>query len=137
MTDVTETGLKLFSEILGQGLAEQLRQSLDSDDFGAAIGKLSTDFVFGSVWAREGLERKQRSLVVIGTLIAQRQSRELKNHIRIGLANGLTVREIEEALIQTIPYVGAVMSAMTAIIEVLPEQGLDTKTRTAEERGML
>lgn|SRR5512139_1363107 len=139
MTDVTETGLKLFSEILGQGLAEQLRQSLDSDDFGAAIGKLSTDFVFGSVWAREGLERKQRSLVVIGTLIAQRQSRELKNHIRIGLANGLTVREIEEALIQTIPYVGfpAVMSAMTAIIEVLREQGLDTKTRTAEERGML
>lgn len=139
MTDVTEQGLKVFAEIMGPELAEQLRLGLDSTDFGAAIGKLATDFAFGSVWARDGLERKQRSLVVIGVLIAQRQILELKNHIRIGLTNGLTVREIEEALIQTIPYVGfpAVASATSAIIEVLREKGLDTQTRTAEERGML
>ncbi|HEY6868866.1 MAG TPA: carboxymuconolactone decarboxylase family protein, partial [Novosphingobium sp.] len=64
---------------------------------------------------------------------------ELKNHIRIGLTNGLTVREIEEALIQTLPYVGfpAVAGATSAIVEVLREAGLDTQTRTAEERGML
>lgn len=139
MTDVTERGLKLFAEIMGEERAQQMRMGLDSDHFGAAVGQLATDFAFGSVWAREGLERKQRSLVVIGVLIAQRQTLELKNHIRIGLTNGLTVREIEEALIQTMPYVGfpAVAGAMTAILEVLREQGLDTRTRTAEERGML
>lgn len=139
MSDVTERGLKFFSEIMGEELAQQMRMGIESEGFGAAIGKLATDFAFGSVWGRNGLERKQRSLVVIGVLIAQRQILELKNHIRIGLTNGLTVREIEEALIQTLPYVGfpAVASATSAIVEVLREQGLDTQTRTAEERGML
>lgn len=139
MSDVTERGLKLFAEIMGDERAEQMRLGLESDGFGAAIGQLATDFAFGSVWSRDGLERKQRSLVVIGVLIAQRQLLELKNHVRIGITNGLTVREIEEALIQTLPYVGfpAVASATSVIVEVLREMGLDLNTRTAEERGML
>lgn len=139
MTDVTEEGVRTFSQLLGERAAEGLRASLGSEEFGAAIGKLAVDFAFGSVWARDGLERKQRSLIVIGILIAQGQVPELKNHIRIGLNNGLTVRELEEALIQAIPYVGfpAVASATTAVVEVLRETGLDTTTRTAEERGLL
>lgn len=139
MSDVTERGLKLFAEIMGEERAEQMRLGFESDGFGAALGKLATDFAFGSVWSRDGLERKQRSLVVIGVLIAQRQLLELKNHVRIGITNGLTVREIEEALIQTLPYVGfpAVASATSVIVEVLRELGLDLNTRTAEERGML
>ncbi|NBB51168.1 carboxymuconolactone decarboxylase [Rhizobium sp. CRIBSB] len=139
MTDVTERGLEVFGEIMGEERARQMRLGIESEGFGSAIAKLATDFAFGSVWGRDGLERKQRSLVVIGILIAQRQTAELKNHIRIGLTNGLTPREIEEALIQTLPYVGfpAVASATTAIVEVLREAGVDTQTRTAEERGML
>jgi 4-carboxymuconolactone decarboxylase len=139
MTDVTERGLQVFAEIMGEERANQMRMGMQSTGFGSAIAKLATDFAFGSVWAREGLERKHRSLVVIGILIAQRQTAELKNHIRIGLTNGLTVTEIEEALIQTLPYVGfpAVASATSAIVEVLREVGIDTQTRTAEERGML
>jgi 4-carboxymuconolactone decarboxylase len=139
MTDVTERGLQVFGEIMGEERARQMRLGIESDGFGSAIAKLATDFAFGSVWGRDGLERKQRSLVVIGILIAQRQTAELKNHIRIGLTNGLTPREIEEALIQTLPYVGfpAVASATSAIVEVLREAGVDTQTRTAEERGML
>jgi len=139
MSDVTERGLQLFAEIMGEDRAKLMREGMEGTGFGAALGKLATDYAFGSVWARDGLERKQRSLVVIGVLIAQRQLLELKNHIRIGLTNGLTVREIEEALIQTLPYVGfpAVASATTAIVEVLRECGLDTQTRTSEERGML
>lgn len=139
MTDVTERGLEVFGEIMGEERARQMRLGIESEGFGSAIAKLATDFAFGSVWGRDGLERKHRSLVVIGILIAQRQTAELKNHIRIGLTNGLTPREIEEALIQTLPYVGfpAVASATSAIVEVLREAGVDTQTRTAEERGML
>jgi 4-carboxymuconolactone decarboxylase len=137
--ETTERGLKLFGEIMGADRAAEMRAMIASDHFGAAIAQLAVDYAFGDVWSRDGLERKQRSLVVIGVLIAQRQQSELKNHIRIGLTNGLTVREIEEALIQTLPYVGfpAVAGAMTAIIEVLREKGLDTATRTSNERGML
>jgi 4-carboxymuconolactone decarboxylase len=78
-------------------------------------------------------------LVVLSVLIAQRQAMELKNHVRIALNNGLTPREIEEALIQTLPYVGfpAAASAMTSIIEVLRERGIATDTQTSEERGLL
>lgn len=139
MTDLTERGLQVFAEIMGDERAAQMRATINDTGFGSDLGRLATDFAFGSVWARDGLERKHRSLVVIGVLIAQRQTAELKNHIRIGLANGLTAAEIEEALIQTLPYVGfpAVASATGAIIEVLREQGIDTQTRTSEERGLL
>lgn len=124
---------------MGDRAREAMAVGVESPSFGGAVGKMACQFAFGSVWARDGLDRKYRSLVVLSVLIAQRQSSELKNHVRIGLNNGLTVREIEEALIQTLPYVGfpAVASAMTAIIEVLRELGVDTTTRTSEERGLL
>lgn len=139
MDDLTERGLQVFSDLMGPDGAEQMRAATNDTGFGADVARLATDFAFGSVWSRDGLERKQRSLVVIGVLIAQRQYQELKNHIRIGLTNGLTLREIEEAIIQTTPYVGfpAVASAMGPVMEVLRERGLDTGTVTAEERGLL
>lgn len=139
MADVTERGLALFGEIMGAERAAAMRSTMEGGGFASAMADLAVDFAFGSVWARDGLERKQRSLIVIGILIAQRQPGELKNHIRIGLTNGLTVREIEEALIQSVPYVGfpAATTASTAILEVLRELGLDTHSTTSEERGML
>jgi 4-carboxymuconolactone decarboxylase len=88
----------------------------------AILAELSLDFVFGRVWARAGLDRKQRSLVTIGVLVALRQSAELQNHIRIGLTNGLTLTEIGEAIVQTAPYAGlpaawAAAQVMTGIVQ--------------------
>ena len=139
MTDITERGLQVFAEIMGQEGAKRMAEAMASDTFGAAIATLSTDFAFGSVWARDGLDRKQRSLVTIAILIALRQPAELRNHVRIGAANGLTVREFEETLIQAIPYVGfpAVATATTAVLETLREMGVDTSSPTSEERGLL
>jgi alkylhydroperoxidase/carboxymuconolactone decarboxylase family protein YurZ len=50
-----------------------------------------------------------------------RQVEELKVHVGVALSNGLTVREIEEVLYQSIPYVGfpAANSAKVAMIEAL------------------
>jgi 4-carboxymuconolactone decarboxylase len=140
MNDTTTArGLAVFGELLGDQAKAAMAAGLEADGFGAALGKLACDFAFAGVWGREGLERKQRSLVTIGVLIGQGQSDELKNHIRIGLRNGLTPREIEEAMLQTLPYVGfpKVASAATAIVEVLREQGIDTTATTAQERGLL
>jgi 4-carboxymuconolactone decarboxylase len=139
MTGTTERGLRVFAEIMGAEAAEGMAAAMASGAFGADIATLATDFAFGSVWGRAGLDRKQRSLVTIGILIAQRQTAELRNHIRIGLTNGLTARELEEVLIQAIPYAGfpAVASAMTAVLETLREMGVDTTSPTSEERGLL
>ncbi len=137
--DLTQKGLAVFGELLGEAARGAMEAGLQNRGFGGDLGELACQFAFGAVWARDGLERKHRSLVVLAVLIAQRQTSELKNHVRIGLNNGLTPREIEEALIQTLPYVGfpAVASATTAIIEVLREAGIDTQTATSEERGLL
>ena len=137
--ELTAKGLGVFGELMGEQALAAMEQGIGSKGFGGDIGELACQFAFASVWGRDGLERKHRSLVVLAVLIAQRQSSELKNHVRIALNNGLTPREIEEALIQTLPYVGfpAVASATTVIIEVLRERGIDTTTATSEEKGLL
>ena len=139
MGDTREKGLQLFSEIMGEDRAQEMRKGLEIEGFGGAMAALATDYCFGSVWSRDGLERKQRSLVVIGILIAQRQVSELKNHIRIAVKNGLTRREIEEAVLQSVPYTGfpATATASEAMITVFRELGLDTESRTSSERGLL
>jgi 4-carboxymuconolactone decarboxylase len=139
MSTVRAKGLQVFSDIMGAQRAQALQAAAESKDFGAGVAGLALDFAFGSVWARDGLDRKQRSLLTIGMLIASHQILELKNHVRIGVTNGLTARELDEVLLHAVPYLGfpAVASATTAVVEVLRELGLDTQTKTAEERGLL
>lgn len=139
LNDKTEYGLKVFTELLGAEKGEAMRANMASTGFASDLGKLAVHYAFADVWGRDGLERKQRSLVTLGILIASRQVLELKNHVRIAIANGLTPRELEEVLIQSVPYVGfpAVASATTAVVETLREMGIDLQTKTAEERGLL
>ena len=106
MSDLTERGLELFSELRGAERAAEMRDAVSAGGFGSAMMALAVDFVFGSIWTRPGLDRKQRSLVTLGILIALRRTEEFKNHVQIGLRNGLTVGEIEEALIQATAYAG-------------------------------
>jgi alkylhydroperoxidase/carboxymuconolactone decarboxylase family protein YurZ len=62
---------------------------------------------------------------VLGNLIALRQVDEIKYHVQIALANGLTVRELEEVLYQSLPYAGfpATNTAKNAMIEALRDLG--------------
>jgi 4-carboxymuconolactone decarboxylase len=121
MSDLTERGLELFSELRGAERAAEMRDAVGGGGFGSAMMALAVDFVFGSIWSRPGLDRKQRSLVTLGILIALRRTEEFKNHVQIGLRNGLTVGEIEEALIQATAYAGfpAAYAASNAAAEVL------------------
>jgi 4-carboxymuconolactone decarboxylase len=130
MSDVRDRGAVVFGDLLGDENEASLRAEMSAATrrFGAVIADFANDFAFGTIWAREGLERKQRSLVVLGMLIALRQVEELKVHVGVALANGLTVREIEEVLYQSIPYVGfpAANTAKIAMREAL--QGLQAQT---------
>lgn len=140
MNDRIERGLQVFADMMGPERAAAMRGAVEQPaGFGAPIARLATEYAFADVWGRDGLERAKRSLVTLGILIASRQTLELKNHVRIAVANGLTVRELEEVLIQSLPYVGfpAVASATTAVVETLREMGLDLTTRTSEEKGLL
>jgi 4-carboxymuconolactone decarboxylase len=139
MEEKAEQGLKVFEQIMGPERAAAMRANATSKGFGSDIGVLALKYAFADVWGREGLERKQRSLITLAILIATRQTLEIKNHVRIGVKNGLTAREFEELLVQCVPYLGfpAVASATTAVIETLRELGIETQTKTSEEQGLL
>ena len=75
----------------------------------------------------------------MAVMIALRQPNEFAIHMNIALNNGLTLDEIEEALIQTLPYVGfpAVATALAAADKVIQARGLDKAPAYGGHRGLL
>ena len=133
-------GVQLVGEMLGPQFAAGIQAAAGSGAFAADVATIALESAFGAVWARPGLDRKQRSLVTLGILIGTGKPAELKNHVRAGLNNGLSVTELQEVLIQAIPYCGfpAVAEAIEATVAVLRERGLiDAQVQTAKDRGML
>ena len=139
LSEKAERGLEVIGSMMGPQYSAALREMASSGKFGSVVSRMAAEFAFADAWGREGLPRREKSLVVIGILIALRQASELKNHIKIGVANGLTVEDVENILIQATPYVGfpAIATAGTAAIEALRETSLDPNVKTAEERGLL
>ncbi len=135
-----QQGLKLVEDMFGPQFRVGIEGASKSGAFLADTASIALEFAFGAVWSRPGLERKQRSLVTIGILIGMGKPNELKNHIRAGVKNGLTALEIQECLIQAIPYAGfpAVAESIEAVVPVLRELGLiDGGTTTAKDKGLL
>jgi 4-carboxymuconolactone decarboxylase len=140
MSDAEEKGYAFFNEVMGPEAGAKFRGMAEAGGYGSDITKLAAAYAFGSVWSREGgLSRKERSIAVISALIGQHFKAELKNHVRIGLVNGLTAEDFESILVQLVPYVGfpAIAQATESVVEVLREKGIDTKTQTSTERGLL
>src|SRR3954451_16179430 len=70
-----------------------------------ALGRFAFDAV-GEMWARPGLSRRDRSLIVVSTLAAQARDDELEAHTGIAIRNGLTRVEIEEIVVPVAAYAG-------------------------------
>ena len=70
-----------------------------------ALGSFAFDVV-GEMWARPGLSRRDRSLIVVSTLAAQARDDELEVHTAIAIRNGLTRVEIEEIVVTVAAYAG-------------------------------
>ena len=134
-----ESGEQIIREMMGEETAGRLIASAESGTFGSAIAGYAIDQAFGEIWTRPGLDRKARSLVSMAVMVALRQPNEFAIHMNIGLNNGLTLDEIEEALIQTLPYVGfpAVATALAAVGGVIQERGLDKDPEYGGHRGLL
>ncbi len=129
MDERRERGIEFFGNVLGPEQEPGLRAHIDSTDFGKECGTWAAEFAFGTVWTRDGLERKMKSCVVLGMLIALRQTEEIKYHVHVALKNGLTVKELEEVLYMSVPYAGfpAANSAKVAMIAALREAAVADK----------
>jgi alkylhydroperoxidase/carboxymuconolactone decarboxylase family protein YurZ len=87
------------------------------------------------VWARPGLERRDRSLVTLAALVAMRAEGELAMHVRAAVRNGLTADEIGEAILHTALYAGlpAANAAFRIAEQVLVDDGLVARATMPEE----
>jgi 4-carboxymuconolactone decarboxylase len=132
-------GTAVIKEMMGDKMSERLIASAESGTFGSDVAGYAIDQAFGEIWTRPGLDRKQRSLVSMAVMIALRQPKEFGIHVNVALNNGLTLKEIEETIIQTLPYVGfpAVATALASAANVIKERGLDDSPSYRGQRGLL
>lgn len=106
MSTPRDAGMKVFRELLPGILPEGDDVSLRTDDFAGELGELAVEHVFGGLWTRPGLDRRARSLVTLGALIALGATDELRYHFRIAVQNGLTRTELEEVVYHMAGYAG-------------------------------
>ena len=110
--ELFEKGLKVRREVLG---AEHVEASMaQADDFSRPLQELVTEYCWGNVWSRPGLERKTRSLINVAMLTALNRPHEVKLHLRGALNNGCSKNDVMEVLLQTAIYCG-VPAAMDSL----------------------
>jgi 4-carboxymuconolactone decarboxylase len=119
-------GLAVRKEVLG---AEDVERRLaDADEYTLGFEEITTKAAWGIIWSRPGISRKVRSFINLGVLTALRQPEELRVHIRVALRNGLTRKEIGEAILHCSVYCGIPRAAdarrvMSAVFAALDAQG--------------
>jgi 4-carboxymuconolactone decarboxylase len=99
-----ERGLEIRKAVLGREYVENSFKN--ADDFSRPMQELSTEYCWGHVWGREGLTRKERSLINLAMISALNRPHELKLHVQAALTNGVTRDEIREVLLQVAVYCG-------------------------------
>ncbi len=122
-------GLRIRREVLGK---EHVEASFRSrNPYTLPLAELTTKVAWGMVWSRPGLSRKARSLLNLGALIAMGQPHELRLHIRAALRNGLSRKQISEAILHCAIYSGfpRAADARRAMCEVFEQ--IDSEEKNA------
>jgi 4-carboxymuconolactone decarboxylase len=84
-------------------------------DFAPKLVELTDDVLFGDVWERPGLSKRDRSLITVAALVALYRTEQLPHHLRRAIDNGLTADELIEAITHLAFYAGW-PTAMSAIV---------------------
>jgi 4-carboxymuconolactone decarboxylase len=77
--------------------------------------ELTEQVLFGDVWERPGLSKRDRSLITVATLVALNRSEQLNGHLERALDNGVTKDEIVE-LITHLAFYSGWPTAMSAAL---------------------
>jgi 4-carboxymuconolactone decarboxylase len=92
-------------------------------DLAPKLAELTDDVVFGDIWERPGLSKRDRSLITVSTLVALYRTEQLPVHLTRALENGLTQDELVEAITHLAFYAGwpCAMTAVAALRRVLAD----------------
>jgi 4-carboxymuconolactone decarboxylase len=123
--DALKDGVEIRREMFGKEFTD--RQIERANKFVEPMQSVVSKYCFGETWSREGLARRERSMVTLGVLCAMGRSRELRVHVKGALANGVTPLEIREILLHTMVYAGVPLGAdaFQNAAESLAEEGVD------------
>ena len=97
-------GLQVRRAVLGDAYVDRAVEQTTA--FTADFQQLITEYAWGTIWTRPGLDRRDRSIITLTALIARGHHEELAMHLRAARTNGLTDDEIKEVLLQTAIYCG-------------------------------
>lgn len=106
MSKMYDDGLAVRREVLGSQWVDPQLEKAKTDDFTRAIQEHVTEYCWGMVWTRPGLDRKTRSMLNLAILTTLGKMTELKGHVRGAINNGCTVEEIKEVLLHATVYAG-------------------------------
>jgi 4-carboxymuconolactone decarboxylase len=99
-----DKGMGIRRSVLGDAYVD--RAVANMNDFNKPLQELVTQYCWGEVWGREGLSKRDRSLLNLGMISILNRGHELKAHVRGALNNGLSRDEIREVLLQVAIYGG-------------------------------
>jgi 4-carboxymuconolactone decarboxylase len=102
--ELFDKGLEIRKSVLGKEFVENSIKN--ADDFNMPMQELATEYCWGYVWGRPGLDKRTRSFLNLAMIAALNRPHELKIHVQGALRNGLTRQEIMEVFLQVAIYCG-------------------------------
>jgi 4-carboxymuconolactone decarboxylase len=109
MNDRYVSGLERRKQVMGSDFVE--RAFSNANEFTQALQDFITENAWGTVWCREGIDLKTRSLVTVAMLTALGRHHELAGHVRGALNNGASPDELREVLLHAAVYCGVPLAA--------------------------
>ncbi|WP_179484606.1 carboxymuconolactone decarboxylase family protein [Stutzerimonas nitrititolerans] len=104
--------------------ANQTRAQQLMGDIAPKMVELTDEVLFGDVWERPELSKRDRSLVTVSALIAMNRPEQLRSHLALAKKNGLTEKELVEAMTHLAFYTGwpNAVSAISVAKEVFAQE---------------
>lgn len=123
--EIDRKGVEVRREMFGRQVTDD--QIAQANAFTRPMQDVVSQYCFGSTWTRDGLARRERSMVTLGVLCAMGRSHELKVHVAGALSNGVTPLEIREVLLHAMVYCGVPLGvdAVRNAAEALAQQGIN------------
>jgi 4-carboxymuconolactone decarboxylase len=99
-------------------------------DFAPKLVELTDHVLFGDIWERPGLSKRDRSLITVTALVALYRTDQITFHLRRALENGLTAEELIEAITHLAFYTGwpNAMTAITTLKSIIEQADEPLKT---------
>ena len=122
--EMFEKGLAIRRQVLGAEFVDNAFATADS--FNKEFQELVTQYCWGEIWGRPGLDKKTRSMLNLAMLSALNRPHEIKLHVRGALNNGLSKDDIKEVFMQVAIYCGvpAGVDGFRIAREVFKEMGI-------------